>query len=166
MFFPDPARGLPNRRVFCARVAVPACAVISSSDRVPMLGILADTLSGYLPSKAAMLQSLVLGWQTAARLIDVSRGRLSCIFGCAKRLASIVDSVMNLWHLSRKGPADAASVLALPESRSRRAIRAEVAHDRLAKFQSKGRLQIERRDVNRGGPALRLAGAESPQPNS
>ncbi len=48
MFFPDPARGLAEFR----RVLRPGCraavCVISSPDRAPMWGVLAETLSGYL----------------------------------------------------------------------------------------------------------------------
>jgi len=54
-FFPDPARGLME---FC-RVLKPGCraavCVISSPDRAPMFGVLADVLSRFVPEQRDLL---------------------------------------------------------------------------------------------------------------
>src|SRR5919109_116123 len=51
MFFPDPARGLTEfRRVLRAGRCAAVC-VISTPERAPMWGVLADTLSRHLPEQ-------------------------------------------------------------------------------------------------------------------
>src|SRR4029453_10876633 len=55
MFFPDPARGLEEfRRVLRPRHRAAVC-VISVRERAPMWGVLADTLSQYLPDQRDVL---------------------------------------------------------------------------------------------------------------
>src|SRR5215510_14636756 len=54
-FFPDPARGLTEfRRVLRAGRCAAVC-VISTPDRAPMWGVLADTLSRHLPDQRDVL---------------------------------------------------------------------------------------------------------------
>jgi SAM-dependent methyltransferase len=55
MFFPDPARGLEEfRRVLRPRRRAAVC-VISTRERAPMWGVLAEALSRYLPDQRAAL---------------------------------------------------------------------------------------------------------------
>jgi ubiquinone/menaquinone biosynthesis C-methylase UbiE len=49
MFFPDPARGVTEFRRVLRRGRRAAVCVISTPERAPVWGILADTLSRYLP---------------------------------------------------------------------------------------------------------------------
>src|SRR5918911_53214 len=54
-FFPEPARGLTEfRRVLRAGRCAAVC-VVSTPDRAPMWGVLADTLSRHLPEQRAAL---------------------------------------------------------------------------------------------------------------
>src|SRR5262249_3208171 len=56
MFFPDPARGLAEfRRVLRPRRHAAVC-VISTRERAPMWGVLAEILSRYLPDQREVLQ--------------------------------------------------------------------------------------------------------------
>jgi ubiquinone/menaquinone biosynthesis C-methylase UbiE len=141
MFFPDPARGLAEfRRVLRPGRCAGVC-VISSSDRVPMWGILAETLSGYLPEQAAMLHlSFALADATRLELMFRAAG-FQDIWVRKETREAIVDSFDEYWAPIEAGTGQMPQAyLALPES-SRRAVRAEV-HDRLAKFQSKGRYRL------------------------
>ena len=62
MFFPDPARGLAEfRRVLCSGGRAAVC-VISSPDKAPMWGPLAEALSRYLPDQR---ESFHLGFALA-----------------------------------------------------------------------------------------------------
>ena len=55
MFFPDPARGLEEfRRVLKPRRRAAVC-VISTSERAPMWGALADALGERVPDQRALL---------------------------------------------------------------------------------------------------------------
>ncbi len=70
MFFPDPSRGLAEaRRVLRPGRCMSVC-VISTAERAPMWGILADTLGRYLPSRARELQ-LSFALATPGRLADL-----------------------------------------------------------------------------------------------
>src|SRR5262252_2365234 len=58
MFFPDPARGLAEfRRVLRPRRRAAVC-VVSTRERVPMWGVLAEILSRYLPDQREVLHLL------------------------------------------------------------------------------------------------------------
>ena len=139
MFFPDPARGLAEfHRVVRPRCRVAVC-VISTRERAPMWGVLADILSQYLPDEREILHlSFALAdagrleWLMATagfRDISVTRGTRGHSFA----------SFDEYWIPIEEGAGSLPQAYrALPEP-TRRAVRAEV-HARLAEFESGGRL--------------------------
>lgn len=139
MFFPDPARGLAEFRRVLRPGRCAAVCVISSPDRAPMWGILAETLSRYLPDQIEALH-------LAFALADAAR--LERIFGAAgfrdvrvkrETREGIVESFDEYWAPVEAGTGQIPQVyLALPEP-SRRAVR-EAVHARLAQFEFNGRL--------------------------
>lgn len=139
MFFPDPARGLAEFRRVLRPGRCAAVCVISSPDRAPMWGILAEILSRYLPDQTEALH-LSFGLADAARL--------ERIFGAAgfrdvrvkrETREGIVESFDEYWAPIEAGAGQIPQAyLALPEP-SRRAVREEV-HARLSQFESNGRL--------------------------
>lgn len=138
-FFPDPARGAVEFcRVLRARRCAAMC-VISTSERAPMWGVLADVLSRYLPDQH---EALHLGFALA----DTARlERLLCWAGFRdvrverEVRQAIIESFNDYWSPIEAGTGQIPQAyLALPES-SRRAVREEV-HARLSGFESDGRL--------------------------
>jgi len=138
-FFPDPARGVTEfRRVLRPRRWAAVC-VISTPERAPMWGILADVLSGYLPYQR---EALHLGFA----LVDTAR--LERLFRAAdfrdvrvrrEVRQGMVESFDDYWRPIEAGTGQIPQAyLALPES-SRRAVREEV-HARLSEFEVDGRL--------------------------
>jgi ubiquinone/menaquinone biosynthesis C-methylase UbiE len=139
MFFPDPARGLEEfRRVLRPRRRAAVC-VISARERAPMWGVLAETLSRYLPDQREVLHlSFALAdaghleWLMATagfREISVTRHTHEGRF----------ESFDDYWTPIEEGAGSLPQAYrALPEP-SRRAVREEV-QARLAKFESGGRL--------------------------
>jgi len=139
MFFPDPARGLAEFR----RVLRPGCraavCVISSPDRAPMWGILAETLSGYLSDQRNALHlSFSLGnVPQLERLIGEAGFRDVRV--TRETHQGIVGSFDEYWAPIEAGAGQMSQAyLALPEP-SRRAVREEV-RARLTQFESEGRL--------------------------
>ncbi len=139
MFFPDPARGLAEfRRVLRPRGCAAVC-VISTRERAPMWGALAETLTRHLPDQRDMLN-------LSFALADV--GHLEQLMAAAGFREILVkpeiragefESFDHYWTPIEEGVGSLPQAyLALPES-SRRAVRAEV-RDRLAKFESGSRL--------------------------
>lgn len=138
-FFPDPARGVMEfRRVLRRRRCAAAC-VISTPERVPMWGVLAETLSRHLPDQREVLH-------LSFALADTKR--LERLFRTAgfrdvrvrrEMRQGIFESFDDYW-----GPIEAGTgqmpqaYLALPEH-SRRAVREDV-RARLSAFESNGRL--------------------------
>jgi len=122
-----------------------------------MWGILAETLSGYLPEQAAMLH-LSFALADAARLeLMFSRGRLFRIFWVRKETReAIVDSFDEYWApIEGRDRADAAKRTLPFQHRA-----GELFEPKFTiasqKFQSKGALQIERREMLIGaGRALK-----------
>jgi SAM-dependent methyltransferase len=141
MFFPDPARGLAEfRRVLRPGRRAAVC-VISLASRAPMWGVLAETLSGHLPQHQDTLRlSFSLG--------DVAR--LEGLFGAARfrdtrvtreTRQDVVSSFDEYWAPIELGTGSLPQAyLALPEP-TRHAVRDQV-HERLAQFESDGRLEM------------------------
>jgi SAM-dependent methyltransferase len=141
MFFPDPMRGLAEfRRVLRSGRRAAVC-VISLASRAPMWGILAETLSDYLPevtktlhlsfslADAAQLEGLVLaaGFSGARVTREVRR--------------EVIPSFDEYWVPIESGAGSLPQgYLALPES-SRRAVQAKV-RERFPPFESEGRLEL------------------------
>jgi ubiquinone/menaquinone biosynthesis C-methylase UbiE len=138
-FFPDPARGLAEcRRVLRAgrRVAV---SVIGPADQAPMWGILADTLSSYLPTQQQVLHlSFALGDVARLERLLITAGFRDVVVKRETRLG-IVESFDTYWADIEAGVGMMPQAYrALPEA-TRRVVRQEV-QARLSKFDSGGRL--------------------------
>jgi len=138
-FFPDPTRGLAEfRRVLRVGGCTAVC-VISTPDRAPMWGVLADTLSHHLPDQR---DALHLGFALA------DPERLEHLFKMAgfrdvrvkrETRQGTIESFDAYWAPIEAGTGQIPQAYrALPES-NRRAVREEV-EARLAAFESGGRL--------------------------
>src|ERR1700730_990525 len=139
MFFPDPARGLEEfRRVLRPRRRAAVC-VISTRECAPMWGVLADTLSGYLPDQREVLH-------LSFALTDA--GHLERLFATAgfrdinvmrETRESSYESFDHYWAPIEQGAGSLPQAYCALAESSRRAVREEV-HARLAPFESGGRL--------------------------
>jgi len=139
MFFPDPAQGLHEfRRVLRPHRRAAVC-VIAAPERAPMLGVLPDILSQYLPDQREVLH-LMFALADAERL-----ERLFALAGFREinvtretrehRFASFDD----YWAPIEDAPGSLTQAYrALPDA-SRQAVREEV-RTRLAPFEVDGRL--------------------------
>jgi ubiquinone/menaquinone biosynthesis C-methylase UbiE len=138
-FFPDPARGLAECRRVLRTGGCTAVCVISTPDRAPMWGVLADTLSHHLPDQR---DALHLGFALA------DPERLAHLFKSAgfrdvrvqrETRQGTIESFDAYWAPIEAGTGQIPQAYrALPEG-SRRAVREEV-QARLAAFESKGQL--------------------------
>lgn len=140
-FFPDPARGIAEfRRVLRPRRCAAVC-VISTPERAPMWGVLADALSRYLPHQREALH-LSFALADAAelqRLLRLANFRDVRVERSVRRV--IIESIDDYWDPIEAGTGQMPQAyLALPES-SRRAVREEV-NARLSEFESNGRLAM------------------------
>jgi ubiquinone/menaquinone biosynthesis C-methylase UbiE len=139
MFFPDAAQGLAEfRRVLHPGRCVAVC-VMSTLDRAPMWGVLAETLSRYLPEQREALHlsftladaTQLAGLFAAAGFRDIRVQR--------ETREGIIESFDDYWSPIEAGTGQMPQAYrALPES-SRWAVREEV-HAGLAPFESNGRL--------------------------
>jgi ubiquinone/menaquinone biosynthesis C-methylase UbiE len=139
MFFPDPARGLEEfRRVLRPRRRAAVC-VISSRERAPMWGVLAETLSGYLLDQREVLHlSFALADARHLERLFATAGFREISVRRETRESSY-ESFDDYWAPIEAGAGSLPQAYrALPEP-SRRAVRDEV-HARLAAFESGGRL--------------------------
>ena len=141
MFFPDPARGLTEfRRVLRPRCRAAVC-VISTRERAPMWGVLADILSGYLPDQREVLH-LSFALADAGRLerLMATAGFRDISVRRHTRAHSFT-SFDEYWIPFEEGAGSLPQAYrALPEP-ARLAVRSEV-RARLAKFESGGRLVL------------------------
>ena len=138
-FFPDPARGLTEFRRVLRTGRCAAVCVISTPDRAPMWGVLADTLSRHLPEQRTALH---LGFALA------DTERLAHLFSMTgfrdvqvkrETRQGTIESFDAYWAPIEAGTGQIPQAYrALPAS-SRRAVREEVAA-RLAAFETDGRL--------------------------
>jgi len=139
MFFPDPARGLAEFRRVLRPGRQAAVCVISSRERAPMWGVLADILSRYLPDQREVLH---LMFSLAAA------GHLERLFALAgfreirvtrETRESSFASFADYWAPIEEAPGSLPQAYrALPDAR-RQAVREEV-RTRLAPFEAHGRL--------------------------
>ncbi len=138
-FFPDPARGVMEfRRVLRLRRCAAVC-VISTPERAPMWGVLADTLSRYLPDQreALRLSFALADTGRLKRLLRTAGFRDVRVEREVRQ--GIIDSFDDYWDSIEAGIGlMPQAYLALPEP-SRRAVREEV-QARLSGFKSNGRL--------------------------
>jgi SAM-dependent methyltransferase len=138
-FFPDAARGLlESRRVLRTGRSAAVC-VIGTSDRAPMWGVLADTLSSYLPLQR---ETLYLSFALAdpdglVRLLGTA-GFRDIVVKRETRQGSM-ESFESYWVDVEAGIGMLPQAYrTLPEA-SRRLVREEV-HARLSRFASGGKL--------------------------
>jgi ubiquinone/menaquinone biosynthesis C-methylase UbiE len=138
-FFPDPARGLSEFRRVLRTGRCTAVCVISTPDRAPMWGVLADTLSRHLPDQREALH-LSFALADVARLEHLLRmAGFRDVRVKREMHQGIMESFNDYWAPIQAGTGQMPQAyLALPES-SRRAVREEV-QARLAEFESGGRL--------------------------
>jgi ubiquinone/menaquinone biosynthesis C-methylase UbiE len=140
-FFPDPTRGLVEfRRVLRAGGCVAAC-VISTPNRAPMWGILADTVARFLPQQR---EALHLSFALA------DPGRLESMLASAgfreihverETREATMESFDEYWDPIEAGVGSIPQAyLALAEE-DRRSVRDEVKR-RLAQFESEGKLRM------------------------
>jgi ubiquinone/menaquinone biosynthesis C-methylase UbiE len=138
-FFPDPAWGLEEfRRVLRPRHRAAVC-VISTPERAPMWGVLAQTLSQYLPEQREVLQlSFALADAGHLERLLATAGFREISVRRETHEGSF-ESFDDYWAPIEEGVGILPQAYrALPES-SRRAVREEV-HARLAAFEANGRL--------------------------
>src|SRR5258707_14875045 len=97
-FFPDPARGLAEfRRVLRPGASVGVC-VISTPDKAPMWGILAEELGRRLPAQQPVLNlSFALADQSRLHALFVSAGFRDIVIERGER-HDIVESLEDYWE--------------------------------------------------------------------
>ena len=137
-FFPDPARGLAEFR----RVLRPGCraavCVISSPDRAPMWGILAERAVAICPTRG-MHSICHFLWDIPRLERLIGEAGFRDVRVTRETHQGIVGSFDEYWALIEAGAGQMSQAyLALPEP-NRRAVREEV-RARLTQFESEGRL--------------------------
>ena len=138
-FFPDPARGLREfRRVLRIGGCAAAC-VISTPDRAPMWGILADVLSRFLPEQRDIIYlSFSLADPNRLESLFANAGFRDIRVNREKR-EDVVESFDDYWNPIEAGIGSMPQAyLALPQM-DRLSVREEV-RERLSQFESNGRL--------------------------
>lgn len=140
-FFPDPGLGLKEfRRVLRSGGRTGIC-VISTSDRAPMWGLLADVLGRLLPAQRPIVQ-LSFSLADPARLENllISAGFQEVCVERQTREGSF-DSFDEYWEPIEAGIGSIPQIyLTLPDA-ARRAVRQEL-RTKLAEFETGGRLRM------------------------
>jgi SAM-dependent methyltransferase len=139
MFFPNPARGLGEfRRVVRARGRAVVC-VISTRERAPIWGVLAETLSRYLPGQREVLHlSFALADARRLEQLMAAAGFRQISVAPARRETSC-ESFDDYWGPIEEGAGSLPQAYqSLPEP-ARRDVRAQVRAG-LAEFETGGRL--------------------------
>jgi ubiquinone/menaquinone biosynthesis C-methylase UbiE len=138
-FFPDPARGLAEfRRVLRIGGWVGAC-VISTPDRAPMWGILADVLSRFLPEQRDILHlSFALADPKRLEQLLANAGFRDVRVERQKR-EDVIDSFDDYWEPIEAGIGSIPQAYLSLNEGNRRSARQEV-RSRLSQFESNGRL--------------------------
>ena len=141
MFFPDPARGLAEFRRVLRHGGCAAVCVISTPEKAPMWGVLAETLSRHLPEQR---EALHFSFSLA------QCPRLEAMLGAAgfrevkvtrETRYGIVESFDEYWAAIEAGAGQLPLIyLSLPEQ-ERRAVREEVRAG-LSPFEKNGRLEM------------------------
>jgi SAM-dependent methyltransferase len=140
-FFPDPALGLKEFRRVLRPGARAAVCVISTPDRAPMWGVLAETLGGLLPERRNVL-SLSFALADPGRLERLFAGvGFQDIRVERETRADTVESFDAYWAPIEAGTGSLPqSYLALAEA-DRRLVR-ETVMARLARFETDGKLRM------------------------
>jgi ubiquinone/menaquinone biosynthesis C-methylase UbiE len=140
-FFPDPALALKEfRRVLRIGSCAAAC-VISTPDRAPMWGILADGLSRFLPDQRNILD-LSFARADPQRLEDLFAGAgfRDIRVGREKR-ADIITSFDHYWDAIETGTGSQPQLYLSLSEADRHSVREEV-RTRLSRFESDGGLRM------------------------
>jgi SAM-dependent methyltransferase len=139
MFFPDHARGLAEfRRVLKPRRRAAVC-VISTSERAPMWGALADALGERLPGQWALLHlSFALSDAQHLERLMVAAGFRGIAITREVRETAFA-SFDDYWGAIEAGAGSLPQAYRALSDPDRCAVRDDV-HGRLARFQSGGRL--------------------------
>ena len=139
MFFSDPGRGLAEiRRVLRPGRSAAVC-VISSADRAPMWGILAECLSRQLPEHASTIElSFALADSARLERLLIAAGFHDVRVWRETREGSI-ESFEEYWTPIESGTGQLPQAYRTLHAESRRAVRDEV-RERLTQYEVDGRL--------------------------
>jgi ubiquinone/menaquinone biosynthesis C-methylase UbiE len=138
-FFPDPARGLREfRRVLHIGGCAAVC-VISTPDRAPMWGVLADVLSRFLPEQRDIIYlSFALADPNRLRGMLADAGFHDICVEREKR-EDVVESFDDYWNPIEAGIGSMPQAYLVLSETDRLSVRQEVK-ERLSKFEANGRL--------------------------
>ena len=125
-FFPDPARGLGEfHRVLRAGGKASVC-VISTADRAPMWGILAEAIARYLPEKRGVLMTS-FSLADATRLEHLFRSAGFRNVGVVRETrAGIIENVEEYWEAIEVGIGSIPQSYLLLSAAERRSVREDV----------------------------------------
>jgi SAM-dependent methyltransferase len=138
-FFPDPALGLREfRRVLRIKCCAAVC-VISTRDRAPMWGILADVLSRFIPEQRHIidLSFALADPKRLEELLADSGFRDICVD--REKREDVVGSFDDYWKPIEAGTGSQPQAYLTLSEQDRRSVRAEV-RERLSQFESNGQL--------------------------
>jgi ubiquinone/menaquinone biosynthesis C-methylase UbiE len=140
-FFPDPARGLAEfRRVLRPGASVGVC-VISTPDKAPMWGILAEELGRRLPEQRAVLNlSFCLADQNRLFALFADAGFRDIVIERAER-HDTVESFDAYWEPIEGGVGSIPQTYLTLSELDRRGVREEVKA-RLSRFEVDGKLVL------------------------
>jgi ubiquinone/menaquinone biosynthesis C-methylase UbiE/uncharacterized protein YbaR (Trm112 family) len=138
-FFPDPARGLSEFRRVLRPGASAAVCVISTPDRAPMWGVLAEALGRRIPEQRRVLNlSFALADQTRLRSLFTNAGFQDVHIERVEREDSI-ESFDEYWEPIEAGTGSIPQMYVSLGEGERRAVREEVK-THLSRFLSNGKL--------------------------
>jgi ubiquinone/menaquinone biosynthesis C-methylase UbiE len=140
-FFPDPVRGVREfRRVLHQGGRVAIC-VISTPDRAPMWGNLADVLSRFLPEQRDVLfLSFALHDPNRLETMLIGAGFRDVRVECATREGSF-ESFADYWEPIEAGVGSIPQAYLQLAAADRRAVREEV-RSRISRFELNGKLRM------------------------
>jgi SAM-dependent methyltransferase len=140
-FFPDPARGLSEFRRVLRRGRCTAVCVVSTPDRAPMWGVLADVLSDRLPTQRELLH-LSFSQADAPHLIALfENAGFDDVTVMRETRHGVVESFEHYWSDIEAGVGMLPQAYLGLSKADRRLVRDEV-QARLSHFESAGRLAL------------------------
>jgi ubiquinone/menaquinone biosynthesis C-methylase UbiE len=138
-FFPDPALGLREFRRILRSAGCAAVCVISTPDRAPMWGILADVLSRFLPEQRDIIHlSFALADPNRLESLFANAGFRDIRVEREKREDGI-KSFDDYWKPIEAGTGSLTQAYLALSDVDRRSVHEEV-RERLSRFESNGRL--------------------------